>query len=115
MVSDGRVAWQVEPDLAQAVRLGPSQAQGWAAMFQGRGDTFHLRQPRPGLWEGRAPGEAAIKVEMGASGPRTIEVEDTLTASFGAWESVEEGRGPSFTFTPPPGMDVVGSPTGPGG
>lgn len=106
LVSNGTTAWQVEPDLDQAMALDPRQATGWAAVLQGRASRDGVRQVRPGIWQG--PEDTTVR--MGPSGPLEITAGSGVSIRFGPWTPVAKGQAPSFTFSPPAGMDVVGTP-----
>lgn len=117
VVSNGKAAWQFEPDLEQAIKINPKETGGWSALFKDakslqeaysvteQGKILTLKPKRKDLSE--------VTIEMAHQRPYRVEFSDEMGGKtalyFGAWGAVRVERGVDvFSFVPPRGVDVVG-------
>ena len=127
IVSDGKVLYQYDPDLAQVTERGVDQSIGAspAAILFGTGnleDSFRLveQASRDGMeWIRATPlqtdaGFSYVDIGFKGSEPRRLELQDsfgqTTYIDFTALEPNPRISASTFTFKAPAGVDVVSMP-----
>lgn len=123
LVSNGKVAWQVDQDLRQATRMVVDANQGWAGAFgdrkaleaeyevkqQGQRLTLTPRsdQGTGGMIEFDAQGNP-VAIELGR-GQLDLDPNATTRISFGQWTRLDNSDAKAlFEYEPGAGIDVIG-------
>lgn len=124
IVSNGKVAWQVDPDLSQATRMQVDPSQGWAGAFGDRNAleaTYIVSQKGRKITLTPRDGNGAVgTIEFDAKGnPASatfgrgeldLDPHAITRIDFGPWTRLRgTTHGALFEYTPGAGMDVIGA------
>lgn len=106
LISSGGMAWQVEPDLNQAVlhRLGDEDL--FTAL---QGAALRTEPSKPGVFKGELKGVGMVDVHMTPGTPMpsmVVQHDEGLTTMFSHVRQVRMDPA-LFRYSPPPGMDVI--------
>jgi outer membrane lipoprotein-sorting protein len=104
LVSDGSHAWQVDPDLQQAVILNVSSADGWAKLMD---DVASRAQPNTAISLPRDGTSGPFSVFFGPQGHpvKIVDAGSSMRITFSNWKPQAH---PDFSYAPPKGYDVIG-------
>ena len=116
-VSNGRVAWQVDMEMAQATKMNAADSEGWASVFTNpkalaksyavaqKGHTLILipksKETFPGTVEFNDAGYPTV-VQFKTWDDKIVSIR------FSQWQRLKDTPRGLFDYLPPQGMDVVG-------